>query len=43
MVAWLSKNIFWIKDIFWIVFTLVATIVSIKTYIRGKRQIHPTF
>lgn len=33
MVAWLSKNIFWI------VFTLVATIVSIKTYIRAKATI----
>jgi hypothetical protein len=39
MVAWLSKNISWIKDIFWIVFTLVATIVGIKTYIRAKSTI----
>jgi len=39
MVTWLSKNISWIKDIFWIVFTLVATIVSIKTYIRAKSTI----
>lgn len=39
MITWLSKNIYWIKDMFWIMFTLVATIVSIKTYIRAKSTI----
>jgi len=38
-VDWLTHNISWIKDVFWIVFTLVATIVSIKTYIRAKSTI----
>lgn len=36
---WLSENITWIKDIFWVVFTSIATIVSIKTYIRAKSTI----
>jgi hypothetical protein len=38
-VDWLSENITWIKDIFWVVFTSIATIVSIKTYIRAKSTI----
>ncbi|AST58047.1 MAG: hypothetical protein GX895_08870 [Clostridiales bacterium] len=39
MLVWLSENITWIKDIFWVVFTSIATIVSIKTYIRAKSTI----
>lgn len=39
MLVGLSENITWIKDIFWVVFTSIATIVSIKTYIRAKSTI----
>ena len=36
---WLAENMPWMRDAFWIVFTLAATIVSIKTYARAKSTV----
>ena len=36
---WVINNINWVKDIFWVLFTLVASIVSIKTYMKAKSTI----
>ncbi|CAB1245778.1 conserved protein of unknown function [Ruminococcaceae bacterium BL-4] len=34
--TWLVDNISWIKDILWILFTLVATLIAILTYRRAR-------
>lgn len=35
----IKNNISWIKDILWIIFTLVATIVAVLTYKRAKSSV----
>lgn len=36
---WTIVNVSWIKDIMWIVFTFIATVIAIKTYRNAKRTL----
>lgn len=33
---WIISNISWIKDVLWVIFTLIATIIAILTYRRAR-------
>lgn len=37
--AWLQNNVGWLKDLMWIIFTAIATIIAIKTYKNAKKSI----
>ncbi len=39
MIDCIINNIGWIKDCFWIVLTITATIIGIKTYVNAKKTI----